>query len=440
MVCVGVTSAVIDAGDMSDRIAAGYLDDQGDFLGLTSITATINGGDGNDVARRRRPRRHHRRRRRQRRHRRLRRQRHAASAATATTCCGRTPAPTRWSAATASTPPPTASASRRGVLARRPRQRRRPTSPPENDLIGTDIENVEGAADDASQTVTITGDGRANRLTAFSGKGDHHRRRRRRRPRRRPAGRHDQLPRRLARHRDLQRRHRHRARRHARHDLAELRERADRRPRPAARSTITRRRSPGRRPAPARASRPTRRRCSRSTPTDDRGLAKVQFFDDDRAALRGHRRAVHCAYQPRGGDVGRNTLIAVAIDGAGPDRRARSARSPSAASPPKSMSAHAQAEPRPQGALRLQPQRQASRVPTPVSPSQGCSGTITLHRQARHEADLVQARLAHAHLRVQDDVLVQDARRPAACASRRSSAATRSSRAISSKTRTARLG
>ena len=35
----------------------------------------------------------------------------------------------------------------------------------ENDLIGADIEDIEAAADDDAQTVTITGDGRANRLT-----------------------------------------------------------------------------------------------------------------------------------------------------------------------------------------------------------------------------------------------------------------------------------
>ena len=40
----------------------------------------------------------------------------------------------------------------------------------ENDLIGADVEGIEAAADDAAQTVTITGDGRANRLRGTGGK------------------------------------------------------------------------------------------------------------------------------------------------------------------------------------------------------------------------------------------------------------------------------
>ena len=40
---------MLDAGDMSDRLAAGYLDDSDVFHGLTSATATITGGDGNDA-------------------------------------------------------------------------------------------------------------------------------------------------------------------------------------------------------------------------------------------------------------------------------------------------------------------------------------------------------------------------------------------------------
>ena len=50
---------------------------------------------------------------------------------------------------------------------------------------------------------------------------------------------------------------------------------------------------------------------------DDRGLTKVQFFDDDRLVCELTAAPFNCAYQPRGGDVGRNTLVAVATDGAG---------------------------------------------------------------------------------------------------------------------------
>jgi hypothetical protein len=51
-----------------------------------------------------------------------------------------------------------------------------------------------------------------------------------------------------------------------------------------------------------------------ATATDDRGVAKVQFFDDDRLLCEAATAPYTCAYKPRGGDVGRNTLTAVAID------------------------------------------------------------------------------------------------------------------------------
>jgi hypothetical protein len=51
-----------------------------------------------------------------------------------------------------------------------------------------------------------------------------------------------------------------------------------------------------------------------ATATDDRGVAKVQFFDDDRLLCEAATAPYTCGYKPRGGDVGRNTLTAVAID------------------------------------------------------------------------------------------------------------------------------
>jgi Ca2+-binding RTX toxin-like protein len=50
--------------------------------------------------------------------------------------------------------------------------------------------------------------------------------------------------------------------------------------------------------------------------SDDRGVAKVQFLDDDRVLCEDAAPPYECAYAPRGGDVGRNTLIAIAFDGA----------------------------------------------------------------------------------------------------------------------------
>jgi Ca2+-binding RTX toxin-like protein len=48
--------------------------------------------------------------------------------------------------------------------------------------------------------------------------------------------------------------------------------------------------------------------------TDDRGVAKVQFLDDDRLVCEDAVAPYTCDYVARGGDVGRNTLIARAID------------------------------------------------------------------------------------------------------------------------------
>jgi Ca2+-binding RTX toxin-like protein len=48
--------------------------------------------------------------------------------------------------------------------------------------------------------------------------------------------------------------------------------------------------------------------------TDDRGVAKVQFLDDDRLVCEDTTAPYTCDYQARGGDVGRDTLIARAVD------------------------------------------------------------------------------------------------------------------------------
>jgi hypothetical protein len=48
--------------------------------------------------------------------------------------------------------------------------------------------------------------------------------------------------------------------------------------------------------------------------SDDRGIAQVLFVDDDRIVCADTTAPYECAYQPRGEDVGRNTLVAVAID------------------------------------------------------------------------------------------------------------------------------
>ena len=51
-----------------------------------------------------------------------------------------------------------------------------------------------------------------------------------------------------------------------------------------------------------------------ATATDDRGVAQVLFIDDDRIVCADAAAPYTCGYQPRGEDVGRNTLVAVAVD------------------------------------------------------------------------------------------------------------------------------
>jgi hypothetical protein len=53
------------------------------------------------------------------------------------------------------------------------------------------------------------------------------------------------------------------------------------------------------------------------TATDDKAVAKVVFMDDDRVVCTDTVAPYTCAYQARGADLGRNTLIAVASDALG---------------------------------------------------------------------------------------------------------------------------
>lgn len=50
---------------------------------------------------------------------------------------------------------------------------------------------------------------------------------------------------------------------------------------------------------------------------DDKGVTQVQFFDDDRVVCTDTVAPYTCAYQARGDDVGRDTLVAVASDALG---------------------------------------------------------------------------------------------------------------------------
>ncbi|HEY6890256.1 MAG TPA: Ig-like domain-containing protein [Solirubrobacter sp.] len=379
VVCPGVANAVIDAGDMSDRVTAYSVDEANNNtfqFGLTTIPAIINGGDGNDAL---------------------------AGGARGDTIDGGAGNDdidgfagndtlrggdgndilrpnTGTDTMVGGDGIDTASYGKRfgaafsldGI-----QNDGGPTEldgPPENDLIGTDVENVEGAVIDPSQTITLTGDSRANRLTAISGKavitggegadvleGG---------PQDDTINARDGSPDTVICNGGTDT------------VLADTLDVIS----PSC-ENVQVQASPGgpfddHAPTLAWAAPGSGADLSANATTllsvtaaDDRGLAKVQFFDDDRLLCEVVAAPFNCAYQPRGGDVGRNTLIAVAFDGAGQTTsavRAVTVRRFAA----KSMT------------LTLRPSRDRKAPyafsltgkitrPDPVSPSQGCTGTIT---------------------------------------------------------------
>jgi hypothetical protein len=110
--------------------------------------------------------------------------------------------------------------------------------------------------------------------------------------------------------------------------------------------------------------------------TDDRALARVQFFDDDRLVCDDTVVPFACEYQPRGGDVGRNTLLAVGIDGANQTTTVvRPVRVRRFSSPGFSLSIRPSRDRRPPYAFRATGEL---RRPSTVAPSQGCSGEVKL--------------------------------------------------------------
>jgi hypothetical protein len=124
---------------------------------------------------------------------------------------------------------------------------------------------------------------------------------------------------------------------------------------------------------------------------DDRGLSKVQFFDDDRVICEVTAAPFNCGYQPRGADVGRNTLVAVAYDGAGQTASAVRAITVRRFKP-RSLS------------LSLKPRRDRKRPysftltgkvsrPDLVSPSQGCGDAIVTLSAKRGKKRLTSKRV-----------------------------------------------
>lgn len=245
----------------------------------------------------------------------------------------------------------------------------------ENDLIGTDVEGIEAAADDASQTIRISGDGRANRLAASFGRasivggegadfleGG---------PQDDTLSSRDGSPDTVVCNGGIDT------------VIADTLDTIS----PSCEIVQTQA-SPGgpfddRPPniawsAPSAGVTLTANAATTLAvnATDDRGVARVQFLDDDRVVCDDTEAPYTCAYRPRGGDVGRNTLIAVAIDGA---NQTTSVVRPVSVRRFDARELTATLRP---GRDRRAPYafRVTGRLVRPefVSPSQGCSGTIVV--------------------------------------------------------------
>jgi hypothetical protein len=369
VVCTGVSSAVIDAGDLADRITATYRDMSNQIVGLQNIPALINGGDGSDAI---------------------------VGGLRGDTIDGGAGNDDLDGSAGNDTlrggdgndtlSPNTGSDAISGGdgidtadYGLRPSPVITLDGLPndgeanENDIIGADVESITASA--SSGVATLVGDTRANRLTVIDGRGDltggdgsdvleggpsddvFHAR--------------DGAPDTIICNGGT--------------DTVEADTLDLVSPSCEIVSTIA---TPGgafddRPPLIAWVSPGANASLSANSPSkltvnasDDRGVAKVAFYDDDRLVCEVTAPPFDCSYVARGGDVGGNTLIAVAVDGAGQTtstirvvdvRRFKSPRLGLAVRPSRDRKAPS--------AYRL-----SGRLlrPTTVSPSQGCSGTVTI--------------------------------------------------------------
>ena len=105
----------------------------------------------------------------------------------------------------------------------------------------------------------------------------------------------------------------------------------------------------------------------RADATDDRGIRRVLFMDDERVLCNDDAAPFECPYQPRGEDVGRDTLIAVAIDTA--EQAAFLSREVTVAKFTATRLSIAFRRGRASGALAL---------PAALTQPLGCRGTVTV--------------------------------------------------------------
>jgi hypothetical protein len=104
-----------------------------------------------------------------------------------------------------------------------------------------------------------------------------------------------------------------------------------------------------------------------ATAADDRGVAAVQFLDDERIVCTDDTAPYACDFRARGEDVGRNTLTVVAIDTAQQTATDRRALTVPRFAPAKVT-------------LRVARRRASGTValPAEVAPALGCTGFVTL--------------------------------------------------------------
>jgi Ca2+-binding RTX toxin-like protein len=131
-----------------------------------------------------------------------------------------------------------------------------------------------------------------------------------------------------------------------------------------------------------------------ATASDDRGIAKVAFYDDDRLLCEVAAAPFDCAYAPRGGDVGRNTLIAVAVDGAGQTTSIVRAVTVRRFTTPKFTMASVRPSRDRKAPYSFHAKGEVTR-PTAVSPSQGCSGTVTISAKRGTKTVATQRTILH---------------------------------------------
>lgn len=116
------------------------------------------------------------------------------------------------------------------------------------------------------------------------------------------------------------------------------------------------------------------------TAADDRGVAQVIFLDDERTVCVDTTAPYTCDYRPQGDDVGRNTLVAVAVDTSGQTASAvRNVRVPLFTSP--SLTARVTPKRDRRAPFRFTTTGRLA-LPTGVTPGLGCKGTVAVQFKA----------------------------------------------------------